>query len=234
MTTDRPTLLHLDASPSRLADSVSRQLTALFADAWRERHGTGGYRYRDLTADPVPLTGAAYAALGQRVERHGTVPLDKVAGLAVDADEEREWALTLPLISELLAADTVLIGTPMYNLSVPAAMKAWIDRVAFPGAYTDPASGEQLLGGTRVVVVTARGGSYGPGSPREGMDFQLPYLRAYFGGLGVDGERLHLVNADLTRAADIPALARFQEFAAVSLAAATAEVTALAGVGNQV
>ena len=50
----------------------------------------------------------------------------------------------------------------------------------------------------------------------------------------MDGERLHLVNADLTRAADIPALARFQEFAAVSLAAATAEVTALAGVGNQV
>ncbi|QMU75819.1 NAD(P)H dehydrogenase [Streptacidiphilus sp. PB12-B1b] len=231
MTADRPALLHLDASPSRSADSVSRQLTALFADAWRERHGSSGYRYRDVAADPVPLTGGAYATLGRRVERHGAVPLDTVAELVADADEEREWALTLPLISELLAADTVLIGTPMYNLSVPAAMKAWIDRVTFPGAYTDPATGEHLLARTRVVVVTARGGSYGPGTPREGMDFQLPYLRCYFRGLGVAESRLYLVNADLTRAADIPALAGFQGLAAASLAAATAEVTALAAGG---
>ncbi len=228
MTMDRPTLLHLDASPSRPGDSVSRQLAALFADAWRERHGTDGYRYRDLSAEPVPLTDGAYALLGQHVERCGAVPLDKVAEFAEDADEQRQWALTLPLISQLLAADTLLIGTPMYNLSIPAALKAWIDRVTFPGVYTDPATGDRLLSRTRVVVAAARGGGYGPGTPMEPYDFQIPYLRAYFGRLGVAGANLHFVHADLTRSADIPELAKFQGLAASSLAAAREAMTALA------
>ena len=86
----------------------------------------------------------------------------------------------MSLITELLTADTVLLGTPMYNFSVPASLKAWIYRSTFPGAFTDPESGDRLLCDTRVVVVTARGGSYGPGTPREGFDFQMPYLRAYF------------------------------------------------------
>lgn len=228
MTMDRPTLLHLDASPSRPDDSVSRRLAARYADAWRDRHGAEGYRYRDLTADPVPLTDGAYALLGQHVERCGAVPLDKVAEFAEDADEERQWALTLPLVSELLAADTLLIGTPMYNLSIPAALKAWIDRVTFPGVYTDPGTGERLLGRTRVVITAARGGGYGPGTPMEAYDFQIPYLRAYFGRIGVAAANLHIVHADLTRSADIPALARFQGLAADSLATAREAVAVLA------
>lgn len=168
------TLLHLDSSVSRSADSVSRQLTALFADIWREAHGADGYRHRDLSADPVPLIGPAYAALGQRVERQGVVPPSKVAALVEGAAEEREWALARPLINEVLTADTVLLGVPMYNFSVPVTLKAWIDRVSFPGAFTDPDSGESLLRDTRVVVVMARGGGYGPGTPREGFDFQTP------------------------------------------------------------
>lgn len=222
------TLLHLDSSVSRSADSVSRQLTALFADIWRESHGADGYRHRDLSADPVPLIGPAYAALGQRVERQGVVPPGKVAALVECAAEEREWALTRPLISELLTADTVLLGVPMYNFSVPVTLKAWVDRVSFPGVFTDPDSGESLLRDTRVVVVMARGGGYGPGTPREGFDFQTPYLRAYFRNLGVADEHLHLVAAELTRAEDIPQLAGFKGLAATSLAAARAQVTALA------
>nr|WP_225448746.1 NAD(P)H-dependent oxidoreductase [Streptacidiphilus sp. P02-A3a] len=225
---DRPTLLHLDASPSLPADSVSRRLAARYAEAWRDRHGTDGYRYRDLSADPVPLTDGGYALLGQRVERGGAVPLDKVAEFAEGVAEQRQWALTLPLISELLAADTLLIGTPMYNLSIPAALKAWIDRVTFPGAYTDPATGERLLSRTRVVVAAARGGGYGPGTPMEAFDFQIPYLRAYFARIGVAAANLHIVVAELTRSADIPALAQFQGLAASSLAAAREAMGVLA------
>ncbi|MEV8635537.1 NAD(P)H-dependent oxidoreductase [Streptosporangium sp. NPDC051023] len=221
-------LLHLDSSADRPGDSVSRRLTALFADTWRELYGTAGYRYRDLAADPVPFPAPAYCVLGRRVERQGLVPPGEVAGLVGDADEKREWELTLPLVTELLAADTVLVGVPMYNFSIPAALKAWIDRVTFPGAFTDHETGESLLRGTRVVVVTARGGAYGPGTPREAFDFQEPYLRTYFGNLGVAEENLCFVHAEMTMADRLPELARFQEMAAKSLTTAQTSMTTLA------
>ncbi|GAA3122823.1 FMN-dependent NADH-azoreductase [Streptosporangium carneum] len=221
-------LLHLDSSADHFDDSVSRRLTALFADTWRRLHGTAGYRYRDLAAEPVPPVTSAYATLGRRVERHGVVPAAGVTALAEDPAERREWALTLPLVTEVLAVDTVLLGVPMYNFSVPATLKAWIDRVSFPGAFTDPDGGGSLLGRTRVVVVTARGGAYGPGTPREAFDFQTPYLRAYFGNLGVTEENLSFVHAELTRAGDVPELGRFRTLAADSLTAARTAVIVLA------
>ncbi|MGW2544537.1 FMN-dependent NADH-azoreductase [Kitasatospora sp. NPDC001574] len=220
------TLLHLDCSASPPGESVSRRLTARFARAWQARHGTAGYRHRDLAADPVPPIGAAYAALGVRVERRGTVPLADVRAVATSPGERDEWSLTLPLITELRAAGTLLLGVPMYNFTVPAALKAWIDRVTFPGAFSDPVTGRSLLAATRVVVVTARGGAYGPGTPREAFDFQTPYLRAYFDNLGVPAEHLSFVHAELTRADDVPALTPYRPLAATSLSAAR---TALAG-----
>lgn len=212
-------LLHLDSAAHRSSESVSRQLTALFADLWRRQHPTGGYRYRDLAADPVPPLDTAYCALGRRVEARGLVPLDAVAALAESQAEVRQWALTRPLVDELRSADTVLIGAPMYNHSVPAALKAWIDRVSFPGTFAD-----SPLRDTTVVLVCPRGGTYGPG----GQDFHTPYLRAYFGGHGVAEPNLHLVTAELTVAGFVPQLAGSRQAAARSLAAARARVTALA------
>ncbi|MGH3830727.1 MAG: FMN-dependent NADH-azoreductase [Pseudonocardiaceae bacterium] len=221
-------LLHLDSSAGIPGESVSRQLTTLFADTWRERHLGAGYRYRDLAADPIPPLVPAYTTLGRRVEQHGGVPPSRVAALVEGTAEEREWALTLPLITELLAADTVLIGVPMYNFSVPAALKAWIDRVTFPGAYLDPDTGAPLLGGTRVVLAIARGGGYGPGTPREAFDFQVPYLRAYFGNLGVAEVGLSAVRAEMTVADVVSEFAGFRDLAASSLTAARTEITSLA------
>ncbi|MFD8757045.1 FMN-dependent NADH-azoreductase [Kitasatospora sp. NPDC059577] len=222
------TLLHLDSSISP-AGSVSRALTDRFATAWRARHGrTARYRYRDLAADPVPAVRAAYDALGRRAEHKGPLPLQDVATLADGPDETREWALSRPLIDELRTADTLLLGSPMYNFTVSTGLKAWIDRVSFPGAYLDPDTGERLLRDTRVVVVAVRGGGYGPGTPREHFDFQLPYLRAYFGNLGIAAEHLHVVTAELTRAADVPALNGLEPLAAESLAAAGTAVDELA------
>ncbi|MFH8408807.1 FMN-dependent NADH-azoreductase [Streptomyces sp. NPDC018019] len=222
-------LLHLDSSADRSGRSVSRQLTALFADTWRAVHGTAGYRYRDLAADPVPPLDTAYCSLGRRVEERGLVPPDEVDALITDAAERRAWALTRPLVGELLAAGTVVIGAPMYHYSVPAALKAWMDRVGFPGAFTGQETGQRLLHGTRVVVISSRGGAYGPGTPREGWDVQTPCLRAYFGELGVAADDIRFISAELTMAGLVPRLARFRPLAAGSLDAARAEVTALAG-----
>jgi FMN-dependent NADH-azoreductase len=222
-------LLHIDSSADTTADSVTRQLTETFARGWHTQHGsTADRRHRDLSAEPVPPITAAYTTLGRRVEREGFVPPAKAPALIENAAEQREWDLTRPYISELLAADTLLLGVPMYNFSVPATLKAWIDRVTFPGALTDPDTGESRLRHTRVVVVMARGGGYGPGTPREHLDFQTPYLKAYFGNLGVRPANLHLVAAELTRVDVLAHLAGLEDLAAASLARARATLTALA------
>jgi hypothetical protein len=77
-------------------------------------------------------------------------------------------------------------------------------------------------------MITARGGAYGPGTPREAWDFQTPYLRAYFGQQGVAEENICFVNAELTMVGLVPHLARFRPLADRSLAVVRAEVTALA------
>lgn len=222
------TLLHLDSSANRSDESVTRRLTAEFAGKWRAANGDAGYRYRDLAADPVAPTDTAHCALGRRVERHGLVPLGKVRTLAENEAEERQWAMTLPLIREVRSAGTIVIGAPMYNLSVPASLKAWIDRVTFPGGFADPDTGRSVLAGTRVVVIAARGGAYGPGTPAAESDFQIPYLRAYFRKYGVRDENIRCVVAERTLAGLVPHLARFRPDAARSLAAASAAVSAAA------
>jgi FMN-dependent NADH-azoreductase len=221
-------VLHLDSSANHSGESVTRQLTALFASAWQASHGSAGYRYRDLAASPVPLLSTAFCQLGRRVERHGLVALDKVAALAESPAEEQEWAMTQPLIQEVRAAGIIVIGAPMYNLSVSALLKAWIDRVTFPGGFADSDTGDSVLSETQVVIAAARGGAYGPGTPGEGRDFQVPYLRAYFRKQGVPEAGIHVVSADLTIAGLVSGLASRRALAERSLAEAHAAVTDLA------
>ncbi|BBA98869.1 putative acyl carrier protein phosphodiesterase [Actinacidiphila reveromycinica] len=223
-------LLHLDSSADGSGDAVSRRLTALFARTWQARHRDAGrrcsYRYRDLAADPVPPLDTAYCALGRRAEQHGFPPPAGVPALLGGPAEARAWALTRPLVDELLAADTVLIGAPMYNYAVSALLKAWIDRVSFPGTFVRPDGTASPLAATRVVVVATRGGGYGAGTPLAGHDFQTPYLRAYFGKQGVAAEHVHVVSAEWTLAELVPDLADRREQAAASLAVARDQVAA--------
>ncbi|WP_245633965.1 FMN-dependent NADH-azoreductase [Amycolatopsis jejuensis] len=218
-------LLHVDSSADR-EESVSRQLGALFVAEWRR--GGGTVRHRDVSAEPVPPLRAGYARLGRRVERKGVLSLADIATLIADDEERREWDLTLPLVTEVLAARTVLLAVPMYNFGVPATLKAWIDRITFPGVFVDPATGRKLLAVKDFVVVNARGGAYGPGTPRAGFDFQESYLRVYLEDKGVSPDRLTFVSAELTRVGDIPALDGLEDLAASSLSAARSRLLALA------
>ncbi|WP_306321134.1 MULTISPECIES: FMN-dependent NADH-azoreductase [unclassified Streptomyces] len=228
------TLLHLDAGANDSGESVTRELSALFAREWRKAslegeqgYGYGhGYVYRDLVAEPVPLIDGAYCAFGRRVERGGGLPEGGVAALVADEEEARVWEVTRPYVDELLAADTVVIGAPLYNYSVSAHLKAWMDRVAFPGAFEAPGTGARLLRGTRVVVAGARGGD-----PADGRDFQTPALRAWFGRLGVAPDDLHFVQAGMTLAGLVPHLADWRPRAAHSYATAREQVAALGCVG---
>ncbi|MEU8132007.1 FMN-dependent NADH-azoreductase [Streptodolium elevatio] len=189
-------LLHLDSS-ARSA-SFSRRLGAVFADEWRA--AGGGYTYRDLAADAPPPIREGWTSICDTLLREGITDIHRYEE-AVRTDEEREaWAVVAPLLAEVVAADVVLIGTPMYNFGVPAALKAWIDQVTFP---------KMVLAPRRFVVVSARGGAYGPGTPREPYDHQERYLRDFFAGhYAIDPEEgVDVVNAELVNSLVDPGLA---------------------------
>ena len=164
-------LLHVAASARR--DSHSRELGDAFADAWRAAHPDGTYVLRDLRTDPVPQIDEAWTELCDHVLRHGITDIGRYEEAVRTPAQARAWEVLRPLLAELVAADVVLISTPMYNFSVPASLKAWIDQVTFP---------RMSLAGRRFVIASARGGAYGPGTPREPYDHQERYLRDFLSG----------------------------------------------------
>ncbi|MFG2132185.1 FMN-dependent NADH-azoreductase [Streptomyces sp. NPDC048751] len=209
-----PTLLHLDCSAR--PESVSRQISTEFAVAWRAAHPEGRHIHRDLAATPVRHVDAAQIEVVTRLETAGTADLDEARQAARTAKERESWRHSWELIDELLACDVLLIGLPMYNFSVPSTFKAWFDRVAIPPLIVDSQTGKGPLSGRRTVVATARGGSYGPGSPRHGDDFQEPYLRTAFRMVGLADE-LHFLHAEMTKSGFVPGLASYRKAAVGSL-----------------
>ena len=94
------------------------------------------------------------------------------------------------LVDEFLAADTVVIGAPMYNFTLPTQLKAWLDRILVAGKtfrYTETGP-EGLAGGKRVIVALARGGKYDKGSPAASLEHLESYLRSVFSFIGIEPE----------------------------------------------
>ncbi|MEV4893964.1 NAD(P)H-dependent oxidoreductase [Nonomuraea sp. NPDC055795] len=192
-------LLHLDASARRA--SFSRELSRTYADAWRAAHPGAGYLYRDLAADPVPHITEAWTELCDHVLQHEITDISRY-GEAVSTPAQNEaWQTLKPLLDEVVAADVVLIGTPMYNYSIPSSLKAWLDQITFP---------KMSLRGRRFVVTSARGGAYGPGTVREPMDYQERYLRDFFKG-HFDVEDVSFISTELANALIDPRLSHLRE-----------------------
>ena len=94
------------------------------------------------------------------------------------------------VLDEFLAADTVVVGAPMYNFTLPTQLKAWIDRLAVAGTtfrYTENGP-EGLVKGKRVIIALARGGFYGEGTPAAALEHLETYLRGVFNFIGVEPE----------------------------------------------
>ena len=206
-----PHLLHIDSS-IRGAESVSRKLTARAVAAWLAAHPGGTVTHRDLGRNPVPhLSEAANAGRMLPPSRHTEA-------------QAASWALMAELTGEIKAADTVLLGLPLYNYGAPSAVKAWVDHLVTPGLAFDPETQEGLLGGREFIVIASRGGGYGPGTPREGWDHAEPWLPH---GLSLTGLEPRVIAAELTLAPDNPAMADLIPVFEQGLAAAEAEIDKL-------
>lgn len=192
-------LLHLDASARRA--SFSRELSKVYADTWRAAHPDAPYVYRDLAADPVPHIGEAWTELCDHVLAHEITDIGRYGEAVRTPAQQAAWDILKPLLDEVVAADVVLIGTPMYNYSIPSSLKAWLDQITFP---------KMSLKGRSFVVTSARGGAYGPGTPREPVDHQERYLRDFFKG-HFAVEDVTFINAELVNALIDPALAHLRD-----------------------
>ncbi|WP_445504072.1 FMN-dependent NADH-azoreductase [Microvirga sp. G4-2] len=166
------TVLVLNSSASGAA-SVSRQLVEQAVADLRAQDSNLRVVTRDLGTDPIPhLTLESAAAL------RGADP--------VNLEQAAAQALSNELISELKAADVIVIGAPMYNFGIPSTLKAWFDYVLRAGLtfrYTE-AGPEGLVTGKRAIVVESRGGLYSEG-PAQAMDSQEPHLRTMLGFIGI-------------------------------------------------
>ncbi|HEX3815963.1 MAG TPA: NAD(P)H-dependent oxidoreductase [Mycobacteriales bacterium] len=183
------TLLHVTSS-IRQDGSVSREVAATFLKHWQDAHPGDTVVHRDLGTDPLPYIG-----------------IDELS-LALAGDAERTpsqasaAALQQEIGDEVLAADAYLIATPLYNWTIPSRLQSWVDRLlANHGLW----NGGQPLAGRPAVVITAKGGTYGPGTPREGWDHAEPYLRRILAD--VFGLETTFVSAELTLAGVNPAMA---------------------------
>ena len=191
------------------ADSVTRVLVADAVSKLMAAEPGARVTHRDLDASPVPNL--------------NSTTLAGVRGVAKTDAEIAARRLSDELIAELRAADTIVIGAPMYNFSTSTLLRAWFDYVLRAGeTFSYSAEGPKgLLGGKRVIVVEARGGLYSEG-PAAAADFQEPYLRHLLGFIGitdvtfVHAEKLGF-GPDAREAAFKHAKARISELAAAPL-----------------
>ncbi|SDM16838.1 FMN-dependent NADH-azoreductase [Nonomuraea jiangxiensis] len=207
-------LLHLDASARRAA-SFSRKLSAVYADTWRASNPGRPYVYRDLAAQPVPHIGEAWTELCDYILEHEITDISRYQEAVRTPAQRQAWSVVQPLLDEVVAADVILIGTPMYNYSIPSALKAWLDQITFP---------KMSLEGRSFVVTGARGGAYGPGTPREPYDHEERYLRDFFRGHFRVSD-VTFIHAELVNSRLDPALAHLREQHEQSLSAALKEAT---------
>lgn len=166
-----PKLLIVETSP-RGDQSISRNMTDRFIARWQTANRDGGIVRRDLTTTDLPFVTAPWLqAYFTPAEQHSP---------------EMKAALRLSdeLVDEILAADHIVIATPVYNYNVPAALKAWVDHIVRKGV-TLGLDGKGLVVGRKATVLLASGGVYTEGSPIRDRDIATQYLRLILGVIGV-------------------------------------------------
>ena len=208
-----PSLLAIEVSP-RHNFSASRKLIALFIDQWKAAHPRSAVVVRDLMKTPPPFVDLAWiGGAFTPSEQHSP---ESVAAIRVSDD----------LIAELKAADHIVIGTPMFNFSIPAVLKAYIDQIVRVGVTVSP-NNVGLLTGKKATIILASGGDFSAGSPVEKYNHASGYLRQVLAWIGINDVEIILAGRARAGAAGETAVEQFG-FAVRSSAVATPGVAVAA------
>jgi FMN-dependent NADH-azoreductase len=207
--TVRPTVDSTDAGPAshvlyrldasiRVEGSHSRAIADLVEQESRSAHPEEPIIRRHIGVDPIPATAWATAVFAGRTPEESR------------GDEgHAAMALAATLTDELVSADALLFAVPLYNFGVSQHFKAWVDMV-----IADPrmaAGAEPILAGKPAILVTVRGGSYRPGTPREGWDHATGWMQRILADVWKPD--LKTVEAEFTLVGINPALDQFKDLA---------------------
>lgn len=165
-------LLQIDSS-SRSTSSITRQLTTKFVNEWKKAHASDEIIKRDLMVTQPRFVSELHVA-GTYTPAELRTP-----------EMKEELAINSVFVDEFIAADVYVIGAPMYNFTVPAVLKAYIDLIVVAGKTFSYETGVPLplLKNKRAFVITASGGSYE--GPAAVMNFVEPYLVKILGFIGI-------------------------------------------------
>ncbi|OHV62660.1 FMN-dependent NADH-azoreductase [Mesorhizobium sp. LCM 4577] len=196
-------ILHIDVSPRQ--ESHSRQLSAAIVERLLRVAPGASISRRDLGADPLPHTAADYAFALSTPATLAAPPKG-----AVDVSEA--------LIREVETADVIVIGTPMYNFTIPSILKAWIDQILRVGRTmkSTPAGKVGMLRDRPVFIGVASGGVFS-GERANQPDFLTPYLSLALNSIGLKTLQFLSVQATAFLDGDKAALAREKALAAIDL-----------------
>jgi FMN-dependent NADH-azoreductase len=196
-------ILHIDCSPR--PESHSRQLSAAIVKKLLEVAPGASISRRDFAAAPLPHASPDYATT-----------LSSPATLAAPLRGALE--LSEALIQEVEAADVIVIGTPMNNLTVPSVLKAWIDQILRAGRTfkSTPAGKVGMLRDRPVFIGIASGGVF-TGDRANQPDFLTPYLSVVLGSIGLKTLQFLSVQATAFLDRDQATLARDKALAAIDL-----------------
>ena len=167
-----PKLLLVQASP-RGESSISRNLASRFVEEWKSAHPGGDVGERDLEKMDLPYVNLPWLGASLTPAEAHTPEMKEVLTLS---DE---------LVDELLGADHLAVSTPVYNYSIPANLKSYIDHVVRKGRTLGMA-GEGLVHGKTCTVLMASGGVYTEGSPIRDRDLATLYLRLILKVIGIE------------------------------------------------
>lgn len=160
--------------------SHSRQLTQLFVKNWQQKHPNDTFSYREVGLKEIPPINEKWIASAF------IKPEDRTA------ENQLGVNLSDKLIKEFKEHDVYVLGTPMYNWSIPSGLKAYIDQLMRINETwkfrSDTPDGDYvgLLKNKKMFILSSRGDTgYGENEKNEHMNFQTTYLKFVFGIMGI-------------------------------------------------
>jgi FMN-dependent NADH-azoreductase len=200
---DHMHILHIDSSPRR--ESHSRELSAAIVQKLLEVAPGASISRRDLGFEPLPHTVAQYAAVLASPTTLATPPKG-----SLDISEA--------LIEEVEAADVIVIGTPMYNFTIPSMLKAWIDQILRVGrTMKSTLAGKVGMLRDRPVFIGVASGGIFTGDRANQPDFLTPYLTLALNSIGLKALQFLPIQGTAFLGDDQAALAREKALAVINL-----------------
>lgn len=196
-------LLHVEVSPLG-ENSISSSISQDFISAWSATHPKSQVVLRDITGNTVPHLDIEAIYAGYTPEEA------RSPSMAAKYNYRKE------LIKEITEAEEIVISAPMWNWSIPSALKAYFDQIIMSG--TLDASANKGLTGKKITFILAHGGSYAKGAPKESWDFETGYLKLVANALGATD--VEIIAAEFTLAGVAPGMESFVDAKAASIEAA--------------